>query len=359
MRAPLEDDPILYDEDLVSIPYGAQPVRHNKRGTRLLGHQVIERLLHDPLALRVEGAGGLVEQKHRGVADHGSGDGDALLLPATQLRAPLAHLRRVATGEVENEALRIGGLGGRLALALRRALAAVGDVLEDAASEEHGLLLDQRHLLPQPAEVEGRDVVAVQADRALVRGVEALEQGNCRALPRATGAAEGCGDAGLDLEIEVREHGRIRPGRVAEGDVAELNLALDTVVALAALGVGIDGRGAVEGVKNVVHGRLRLLLVGAPLRGRGGARGGEHQREEDVQDAVRLYPPPADEEIGDEDDAAEHQEGDAAVVGGGEGGRPRHPAVSLPLLRQELEVPTHHLLAQAKGGDGPDVAHGL
>jgi hypothetical protein len=58
-------------------------------------HGLVEGPLHQLLVLGVEGAGGLVQQQDRGLADQGPGDGQALSLAAGEAAGALAH--RLAT----------------------------------------------------------------------------------------------------------------------------------------------------------------------------------------------------------------------------------------------------------------------
>jgi hypothetical protein len=71
-------------------------MRHHHSGAAR--HDPLQRSLHHSLALAVEGAGGLVQQEHAGVADDGARDGHALLLAAAQLHAALANISVVPVG---------------------------------------------------------------------------------------------------------------------------------------------------------------------------------------------------------------------------------------------------------------------
>lgn len=66
------------DVDNISILHGGKPMSHSNHGPPLC--RALKGSLDEPLALRVERAGGFVEEEDLGVADKGPGDGDALLL---------------------------------------------------------------------------------------------------------------------------------------------------------------------------------------------------------------------------------------------------------------------------------------
>jgi hypothetical protein len=73
---------------------------------------LIQRILDNPLRLRVERAGGLVEEQNGRVGDDRARDGDALLLAAGEQEPALADGRVVALGERSDEGVRVG-LGAR------------------------------------------------------------------------------------------------------------------------------------------------------------------------------------------------------------------------------------------------------
>jgi len=137
-------------------------VGDHDRGAAL--HEPVERLLHHALRLRVERRRRLVQKQDLGVLHDGPRDRNALLLPPAHLGAALPAQRGVPRGQLRNEAVRVGGLGGGHDLLLRRVGLAVQDVLPDAGGEQHRLLRDQPDLLPQPFQLQLADVHAVEPD---------------------------------------------------------------------------------------------------------------------------------------------------------------------------------------------------
>ena len=91
MGAFLDDAAVLHDQDAVGLEHGRQPMRDDQRGAAL--HQLLQRRLHQRLALGVERRGGLVEQQDRRVAQDGAGNRHALALAAGQRHAAFADLR--------------------------------------------------------------------------------------------------------------------------------------------------------------------------------------------------------------------------------------------------------------------------
>ena len=77
----------------VRVVDGGQPVSDDDTGAPLPGF--VQSFLDHLLTLSVQGRGGLVKEEDLGVPDQRSGDGDALLLPAAQLR-PFAYIGAVA-----------------------------------------------------------------------------------------------------------------------------------------------------------------------------------------------------------------------------------------------------------------------
>jgi len=224
VRALLHDRAAREHRDLVRVPDRRQPVR-NHDGAHALGRQQrVERCLHHALRRRVERARCLVQDEDWWVAHDGARDGDALLLPARQLDAFLAHLRRKRLRQLAHKRERVCKPRRRLDLLARRARPAKRDVPADAAGEEHRLLRDETHLLPQPAHVGGADVGAVEAHLAAVDVVEALEQSDHRALAAAGGARQRDGRARLDAQAQLAVHAHVGARGVGEAHGQQLHL---------------------------------------------------------------------------------------------------------------------------------------
>ena len=88
VRALLHQAALVEDEHLVGVFDRRQPVRDDER--RAIGHQVVQRVLDQPLGFGVERGGRLVEDQDRRVAQERACDGQALALAAGQQRAVFA-----------------------------------------------------------------------------------------------------------------------------------------------------------------------------------------------------------------------------------------------------------------------------
>ena len=83
------------------------------------------------------GSAGQTMCAHPGVAHDCSSDRNALLLPAAELDAALAHARGVALGQSLDKAVRIGSACGHLHVLCARARRPQPDVLCNGQVEEH------------------------------------------------------------------------------------------------------------------------------------------------------------------------------------------------------------------------------
>jgi hypothetical protein len=241
-RALLDDDALLDHRDHVGVADRREAVRNDDGGAA--AHHLLERLLHDRLAARVERRRRLVEQNDFRIAHKGARDRHALLLAARQLRALGADDGVVAVRERRDEVVAVGGARRRLDLRARhRLLAALGerdavvgrqhgaerDVLGDRAREQHRLLADEADLRAPPVDVERRERHAVDRDLAAERRVEALEQADHGALAAARLADERHGGARLDFEREAAQHRHVGARRVDKVHVAHDDAALQLV----------------------------------------------------------------------------------------------------------------------------------
>jgi hypothetical protein len=93
------------------VAHGRETVCDHEGGAA--GEQPVDRLLDEPLALRVERAGGLVEDEDLRVLEDRARDRDALAWPPD--RTPTDRPRCRALGELARELVDVGGArGGRI-----------------------------------------------------------------------------------------------------------------------------------------------------------------------------------------------------------------------------------------------------
>ena len=168
-------------------------------------HGLIQAPLHRLLRFGIQGAGGLIQQQHRRIAEHRPGDGQPLQLAAGEVAAPLLHPRLVALRQGFDEAIGVGQPRRRLDL-LEAGGAAEGDGVGHRAGEHGALLRHQRHRLAQFAGPQVRQVAAIQQHPAALGGVEAQQQRKQGALACAGGAHQGHHLPRFHLQAEVAQH---------------------------------------------------------------------------------------------------------------------------------------------------------
>lgn len=85
MRPHLNDLTSRQHKNNIRISYRAQSMRHRNRGSATSPRGVSQRILDQPLALRVECTRRLIEEQCSGIADERSCNGDALSLATGEL----------------------------------------------------------------------------------------------------------------------------------------------------------------------------------------------------------------------------------------------------------------------------------
>ena len=110
----------------------------------------------------IEVARHLVKQQHRGIVQQGAGDGDPLALTAREPRAGLAHVGGVAVAEIDDVVVNAGAPGRGNDLFVARVRSRDGDVVADAAGEQHALLGDVTNPAGQLTTGELADVGTVE-----------------------------------------------------------------------------------------------------------------------------------------------------------------------------------------------------
>ena len=134
---------------------------------RLAGQQAGEGSLHLGLVLHIQAGGGLVQQDDGGVFQKRPGDGDALPLPAGELRPVLPDGGVIALGQAADELPAVGGLRRGPHLFVGGAPLAQADVLHHGIVKEHHILEHHGVVGQQRLRVHGGDVHAAYPDGAL------------------------------------------------------------------------------------------------------------------------------------------------------------------------------------------------
>ena len=261
--------------------------------------------------------------------------------------------------------MRVGALGRSHNLVHRQVFAAILDVLHYGGGKEHRLLcfvfvftnnksttkrqlktcyldwtslntyihllIDNAELFAQPLDVEAGELVVVDENGAVRGIVEALEELHARRLAAAGAADERDRLAGLDLDAERVERVDLRPRRISERHVAELDGAEHLVRPEAFVRVAVYGRLAFEDLEELDGGDARLRQTGN-LRehqiDRLHHREHVHEHEYDfangvlgqarrlVHNAGELEAVPEDERVADvvEQDAAAHEQADQVAL---------------------------------------------
>ena len=205
--------------------HGRQPVRDHQRGAAL--HDLVERLLHQRLALRIERAGRLVEQQDRRVAQDRPGDGDPLPLAGrTASRRPRRAWCRSPAAARAMKSWAKAALAARLDLAPARIFRAVGDIGRDRIGEQRrSPAAPARSARRSSAEIGLVHRNAVDLDLASVGIVEPQQQREDRGLARARRTDQRHPLARRHVEAQPLERARLGPQRIGEGHIAKGDLA--------------------------------------------------------------------------------------------------------------------------------------
>ena len=179
---------MLHDEDLVGAADRREAVGDDDR--RAAAQQPVERVLDQDLGRPVDVRGRLVEDQDARVGEQRARDRDQLTLAGGQAGAALAHLVLEPALEAARDAVDADRARDVLHLLVGRLGLREADVVGDRAGEQERVLEHDAELAAVGAQLERAQVVAVDADRALVRVVEAADELRGRRLAAARLADE-------------------------------------------------------------------------------------------------------------------------------------------------------------------------
>ena len=188
--------------------------------------QLVKGPLDFGLGNAVQGGGSFVQDQDRRIFQEDAGNGDALLLPAGEERAPLPHVGVEPVGHSHDIVVDLRLPGGGDHLVGGGAGAAVANVLHNAGGEEEHILLHHANVPAQALLGDVPHIQAVDGDAALRHVVEAGDQVAEGGLAAAGGPHNGDGLAGPNVEGDVVEHLGVVP-LVRKADVVHIDSTFD------------------------------------------------------------------------------------------------------------------------------------
>ena len=277
MAAARDDAAGFEDDDLVGERDRRETVRDDH------GRPAAHRLAQPDADLRlgcgIHGRRRVVEDQDPWVEHERARDREALALPAREGDAALADDGGVTIGKPLDELVRLREPGRVDELLLRRLRPAEREVLANRRREEEGILRDDADLAAQRAQCHLAYVDAVDLDSALADVVETGDERGEARLARAGVPDQRHRAPGLELEVDVLEHGPVVA--VGEGDVAECDASRPRRQ-LACSGLVANLLGLVEHLEDALARRRRALPLADPHA--------EHAQREDQHRQVEVEP---------------------------------------------------------------------
>ncbi len=111
MGSLFDDSTLVNDQDAVGIPYGGETVGDEEDGP--ICHQPFQCDLNLEFRFGIQRRCGLVENEDGSILEQRPGYGDPLSLPAGEFYPPFPDYRIVAQGQLFDEPMGIGRIGGR------------------------------------------------------------------------------------------------------------------------------------------------------------------------------------------------------------------------------------------------------
>ena len=213
---------MLHHQNPVGVLDGGQAVRNDEGGLSL--HQVLHGPLHLLLGVGIHVAGGLVQNEHLRVVEHGAGDGQQLLLSLADVAAVLADHGVIALRQAHDVAVDACGLGRGHHFLHGGALLAVGDVVKNGAAKYPCILQHHRIGAAQGIARHLTHLAAIYQNFSAFHVVKAHEEVDEGGFARARMPHNGNGLARLGPEVQIVQHGLAR--RVAKADMPGLHGAL-------------------------------------------------------------------------------------------------------------------------------------
>ena len=224
MGPSLGDSAVLEHDDLVRVPHGRDPVRHDEAcaATPPALEVAQDRLFRS----MVDAREGVVQDQDRRTQDHRPREGDALALAARQGDAAFADDGVEAVLELLDLPFDLGP-GGRPPHLLGGGIGdAVADVLGHRDGEQEAVLRHHRDARTQEVNRHPVQVHAVDQDRVVVHFQQPRHQADESRLAGPDRSHDADRAAGFDRKVDALERRHIA-ARIGEREVPELDPAAD------------------------------------------------------------------------------------------------------------------------------------
>ena len=215
------DPSVSQNQDQAGAANGGEAMSDDECGSPF--HEPFQRFQKQGLGLRVERAGGFVQDEDRGILQKRARDGEPLPLATGEGPATLAQHGFVALRQTDDEIVGIGGASRRFDLGTGRFGAAKSDVICDRKRKKERLLQDQPYLCAEAFEPDVPEVASIQEHPAFPRIEKAGDEVDQGALPCAGRPDDGERLAGVSLQGDVAQD-RL-PCFVAEAHMVKLHKA--------------------------------------------------------------------------------------------------------------------------------------
>ena len=140
MSPGLQDSPTLHHADQIGRSNRTQPMRNHK--TRAATHQATQTLLNQLLTVRIQIAGGLVQDQQTRISENSASNCQTLPLSTTQPHTALANHSLQTQWRSLDELQSIGCFCRRQNLLLRRMPTTIGNVRRNRTVKQKDILLN-------------------------------------------------------------------------------------------------------------------------------------------------------------------------------------------------------------------------
>ena len=236
VRAALDHVAVVHDENHVGVANRGEAVRDHK--ARTPHGQRVHGLLNQLFRTRIDRRGGLVENQNRRILNHGSRNGEQLLLTLRKRGLVVKHCV-IAIRQRHDVVMQTHGLACVLDLLVGDVRLRIRDVFTHCSMEHPRILQHHGELVVHVPARHGSGVDAVDGDGAAGDLVEAHQQVDQGGFAAAGGADQGNALAGLNAQVHVFNQGHIR--HIAELDMLKLHTACTVGQGNGIGGIGQDG----------------------------------------------------------------------------------------------------------------------
>ncbi len=214
----------IHDYNSVCVLYGRYALSDNYLGC--IGDLLAQCLLDKRFCLRINGTGGIIENKDFRLFEQRTGNTEPLLLPARYIGSALLNIGIIFLGKFFDKIIRLCKLAGTDQLFVRSLLISPAEVFLDRSGKKYIFLQHHRNFIPQSLDIIVSNINTANGNTASGYIVESGYQLHQGGFGRSCSPEDTYGLTGLYCQVDTLQTKLVRVFGIAKAHIFKANFTV-------------------------------------------------------------------------------------------------------------------------------------